>query len=262
MVLRTSESECNSATATMQVWTIIYDKTGFPDSVRRPRLRRDRSWTPYSSTTPRCPSSISPPAQRSPASIVARMPAVSHLPPFTPSHADPSAKGSLIGSLLPRVLLRKRGVPRDAIALGVTDTGKPYSVSHLPASSLDPSPPSKTTPGLDPPLGFNVTHDEGVVAMAFGTGDLGPPAYNIGVDIMQLKVPPRITFAEFVDSVSSQARPLPPSASLTHVCTPAHPSRTGSPARRHSRTRSNPPLLLGMDAQGGVHKSPRHRARF
>jgi 4'-phosphopantetheinyl transferase len=40
--------------------------------------------------------------------------------------------------------------------------------------------------------------------MAFGSGDLGPPAYNLGVDVMQLKVPPRITFSEFVDSVSSQ----------------------------------------------------------
>jgi len=90
------------------------------------------------------------------------------------------------------VLLRKRGVPRDAITFAVTDTGKPYS----------------TTPDLDPPLGFNVTHDEGVVAMAFATGDLGPPAYNIGVDVMQLKVPPRITLSQLVDSVSSQLTPL------------------------------------------------------
>jgi len=90
------------------------------------------------------------------------------------------------------VLLRKRGIPRDAIAFAATDTGKPYS----------------TTPGIDPPLGFNVTHDEGVIAMAFGTGDLGPPAYNIGVDVMQLKVPPRTTFRELVDSVSSQLTPL------------------------------------------------------
>lgn len=64
----------------------------------------------------------------------------------------------------------------------------------------------QTTPDIDPPLGFNVTHDEGVIAMAFATGDLGPPAYNIGVDVMQLKVPPRTTFPEFVDSVSSQVR--------------------------------------------------------
>lgn len=42
--------------------------------------------------------------------------------------------------------------------------------------------------------------------MAFATGDLGPPAYNIGVDVMQLKVPPRTTFPELVDSVSSQVR--------------------------------------------------------
>lgn len=63
----------------------------------------------------------------------------------------------------------------------------------------------KTAPGIDPPLGFNVTHDEGVIAMAFGTGDLGPPAFNVGIDVMQLKIPPRTTFVDFVDSVSSQA---------------------------------------------------------
>ncbi|KAF8138216.1 4'-phosphopantetheinyl transferase superfamily [Boletus edulis] len=143
----------------MQVWTIIYDKSDFPDSL-------------YHSALPL----LDPPTRAK----VNRF------------HRREDACRTLIGSLLPRVLLRKRGVPRDAIAFAVTDSGKPYS----------------TTPGLDPPLGFNVTHDEGVVAMAFGTGDLGPPAYIIGVDVMQLKIPPRTTFCEFVDSVSSQLTPL------------------------------------------------------
>jgi len=79
-------------------------------------------------------------------------------------------------------------------------------------SSLFTTPPvphpTQTTPGIEPPLGFNVTHDEGVVAMAFGTGDLGPPAYNVGVDVMQLKVPPRIPFRDFVDTVSRAFTPL------------------------------------------------------
>ncbi|KAG8218409.1 4'-phosphopantetheinyl transferase superfamily [Butyriboletus roseoflavus] len=155
----------------MQVWTIIYDKTNFPDSL-------------YHSALP-----------------LVDQPARSKITRF---HRREDACRSLIGSLLPRVLLRKRGIPRDAIVFAVTDTGKPYAI----------------TPGLDPPLGFNVTHDEGVVAMAFGTGDLGPPAYNIGVDIMQLKVPPRITFPEFVDTVSSQLTPLERATMLADVPEP------------------------------------------
>ncbi|KAG9317236.1 4'-phosphopantetheinyl transferase superfamily [Chiua virens] len=156
----------------MQVWTIIYDKSDFPDTL-------------YQSALPLVDHSARAKITR----FHRREDACrQRFSPLFDDLALTPCLGSLIGSLLPRVLLRKRGVPRDAIVFANTDTGKPYS----------------TTPGLDPPLGFNVTHDEGVVAMAFGTGDLGPPAYNIGVDVMQLKVPPRTTFREFVDSVSSQ----------------------------------------------------------
>lgn len=53
--------------------------------------------------------------------------------------------------------------------------------------------------------------------MAFATGDLGPPAYNIGVDVMQLKVPPRSTFPQLVDAVSSQVRRSCLLVSLAHM---------------------------------------------
>ncbi|KAI9574923.1 4'-phosphopantetheinyl transferase superfamily [Boletus coccyginus] len=155
----------------MQVWTIVYDKPEFPDTL-------------YHAALPL----VDPPAR----SKISRF-----------RHREDACR-SLIGSLLPRVLLRKRGIPRDVIAFAATDAGKPYVIS----------------PGLDPPLGFNVTHDEGVIAMAFATGDLGPPAYNIGVDVMQLKVPPRTTFREFVDSVSSQLTPLELATLLADVPEP------------------------------------------
>ncbi|KIJ70311.1 hypothetical protein HYDPIDRAFT_172161 [Hydnomerulius pinastri MD-312] len=143
----------------MQVWAIIYDKADFQDSIYQNAL---------------------PLVDQAAQSKIKRF------------HRHEDACRSLIGSLLPRVLLRKRGVARDAIAFAATETGKPYC----------------TTPGIDPPLGFNVSHDECVVAMAFGTGDLGPPAYNIGVDVMQLKVPPRVSFSEFVDSLTALERSL------------------------------------------------------
>ncbi|KAG2370028.1 hypothetical protein BDR07DRAFT_1347153 [Suillus spraguei] len=139
----------------MQVWNVIYDPLEFPDSL-------------YHSALPL----VDQTAQSK----------------ITKFYRREDACRSLIGNLLPRVLLKKRGVVKDAMTFATTDTGKPYC----------------TTPGIEPPLAFNVTHDEGVIAMAFGTGDLGPPAFSIGVDVMKLKIPPRTTFTEFVDIVDSQ----------------------------------------------------------
>ncbi|KAH7930301.1 4'-phosphopantetheinyl transferase [Leucogyrophana mollusca] len=143
----------------MQVWAIIYDKTDFPDNL-------------YQNALPLVDAASQAKIKK--------------------FYRREDACRSLIGSLLPRVLLKKRGVAKDAMRFAVTESGKPYV----------------TTPGIEPPLGFNVTHDEGVVAMAFGTGDLGPPAFNIGVDVMKLKIPPRTSFASFVDSVGSQLTAL------------------------------------------------------
>ncbi|KAL4075807.1 hypothetical protein J3A83DRAFT_4356987 [Scleroderma citrinum] len=151
----------------MQVWAIIYDKANFPDSLYHSAL-----------------SLVDQTAQ-------SKIKSIATAPP----------QGSLIGNLLPRVLLKKRGLPKEALTFATTENGKPYCTAR----------------GIDPPLGFNVTHDEGVVAMAFGTGDLGPPAFNVGVDVMQLKIPPRTTFLDFVDSVSSQLTPLEHSLVLADI---------------------------------------------
>jgi hypothetical protein len=65
--------------------------------------------------------------------------------------------------------------------------------------------------------------------MAFGTGDLGPPAFSVGVDVMKLKIPPRTTFTEFVDIVDSQVkRPCFVSSGCAHslaLSPKAHDSR-------------------------------------
>lgn len=98
----------------------------------------------------------------------------------------------LIGRLLPRLLLRERGVPPSLMAFGATEAGKPYITSS----------------GLDPPIGFNVSHDSGMVVMAFAEGRYDPPAYRIGVDVMQVKLPPRDTFRGFVHTVGDQLTSL------------------------------------------------------
>ena len=63
------------------------------------------------------------------------------------------------------------------------------------------------TSAVEPPIGYNITHDNGVVAMAFSTGkDLypDPPAYRIGLDVMLLQLPKRDTFPGFVEIFSEQ----------------------------------------------------------
>ncbi|TFY72500.1 hypothetical protein EVG20_g505 [Dentipellis fragilis] len=59
----------------------------------------------------------------------------------------------------------------------------------------------QTTPGIDPPIGFNVSHDNDLVAMAFAPGVHDPPAYRIGVDVMKVQLPLREPFRSFVDTV-------------------------------------------------------------
>jgi phosphopantetheinyl transferase len=64
--------------------------------------------------------------------------------------------------------------------------------------------PSKKAEGLDPPIAYNVSHDNALVVMAFAPGIHGAPAYNIGVDIMKVRIPGRDTFASFVHTVRDQ----------------------------------------------------------
>lgn len=75
-------------------------------------------------------------------------------------------------------------------------------------------------------IGYNVTHDAGLIAMAFAAGKtsekhgwIDPPAHRIGVDVMRLSIPDRFTFQAFVETVGAAVRTLqfrlsPPSIHL------------------------------------------------
>lgn len=39
-----------------------------------------------------------------------------------------------------------------------------------------------------------------------------PPAYCVGIDVMLLQLPKRLTFTDFVETVSDQVRTLPKSS--------------------------------------------------
>ncbi|CAL1702316.1 unnamed protein product [Somion occarium] len=100
----------------------------------------------------------------------------------------------LIARLLPRVLLEELNIPYPSATFQITDAGKPYVTleSHQP-------------------LGFNLTHDNGLIAMVYSTGEdlfLDAPAYRLGVDVMRLRLPHRQSLPEFIEIFSEQLTPL------------------------------------------------------
>ncbi|KAF9646976.1 hypothetical protein BDM02DRAFT_3098972 [Thelephora ganbajun] len=110
---------------------------------------------------------------------------------------------SLVGNLLPRVMLHERGVPVSSVKFAKTEANKPYIC----------------TPITDLPehehlhIGYNVTHDAGLIAMAFEVGTtpdqpwIDSPAHRIGVDVMHLSIPDRFTLQAFVETVGDALTP-------------------------------------------------------
>lgn len=64
-------------------------------------------------------------------------------------------------------------------------------------------------------IGYNITHDAGLIAMAFEVGTspsqpwVDPPAHRIGVDVMHLSIPARFTLQSFVETVGDAVRTEP-----------------------------------------------------
>lgn len=75
-------------------------------------------------------------------------------------------------------------------------------------ASTDAGKPYITTPGIHPLIAFNVSHDNALIAMAFGPGDHEPPVFRVGVDIMEVKLPQREPFPQFVRIFSEQLTTL------------------------------------------------------
>ncbi|KAG2013911.1 hypothetical protein CC2G_010775 [Coprinopsis cinerea AmutBmut pab1-1] len=98
---------------------------------------------------------------------------------------------TLIGELLVRMYCQEHGLFHP-IRLTKTAEGKPYIANQDPNSKI----------------GFNVTHDNALVAVAFAPGIHGPPAFNIGIDVMKTKIPSREPFASFVEAFEEQLTSL------------------------------------------------------
>ncbi|KIK65489.1 hypothetical protein GYMLUDRAFT_38964 [Collybiopsis luxurians FD-317 M1] len=98
----------------------------------------------------------------------------------------------LIARLLPRVLLKERGISPSEMTFAATEAGKPYI----------------TTPDIQPPIAYNLSHDNGFVVMAFAPGRTHPPAYGLGVDVMQVRLPRRDSYRSFIDTFEEQLTSL------------------------------------------------------
>jgi 4'-phosphopantetheinyl transferase len=90
-------------------------------------------------------------------------------------------------------MLKHRNVSGEHLQFATTPQGKPYIVC----------------PSIDPPIEYNITHDNNLVAMAFTSSN------NIGIDVMKLRIPGQESLASFVDTLGDQVRsPLLPCAHL------------------------------------------------
>lgn len=88
------------------------------------------------------------------------------------------------------VLSEKPGWP--PIAFTRTPEGKPYLLNQSPTE----------------PIGFNITHDNALVGLAFSPGIHNPPAFSIGIDVMKVRTPTNETFATFLASFEEQLTDL------------------------------------------------------
>lgn len=66
----------------------------------------------------------------------------------------------------------------------------------------------QVSPNLNPPLGFNITHDNALVALAFSSESQNPPEFSVGIDVMKLRVPGKESFPSFVRTVGDQVSQL------------------------------------------------------
>jgi len=100
--------------------------------------------------------------------------------------------GTLIGRFLPRMLLHDRGIRLADMKFAATEAGKPFIATN----------------GLDPPIAYNISHDNGLIAMVSSANEHNPPACTIGVDVMKVRIHGRESFTSFVETVGDQLTAL------------------------------------------------------
>ncbi|CAA7260173.1 unnamed protein product [Cyclocybe aegerita] len=56
-------------------------------------------------------------------------------------------------------------------------------------------------------MAYNITHDNNLIAMAFGPGLQNPPAFSIGIDVMKVRIPGRESLESFITTMGEQVGP-------------------------------------------------------
>jgi 4'-phosphopantetheinyl transferase len=126
-------------------------------------------------------------------------------------------KGCLIGRLLPRMLLKERGVSPAEMSFSATPAGKPYvasppsGITHFARERrrilMTILKKNTTTPKSDRPFEFNVSHDNALIVMAFASGQDDPAHHSpcqVGVDVMRVALPGRESLESFIQIVGNQ----------------------------------------------------------
>ncbi|EUC63049.1 4'-phosphopantetheinyl transferase [Rhizoctonia solani AG-3 Rhs1AP] len=98
---------------------------------------------------------------------------------------------SLVGRLIPYVLMDQRRAPRTSWSLKESKYGKPY---------IDHGNDQKT-------IGYNITHAHNIVGMACAIGPKHK-VWNIGIDSMRISPPEDMSVDDFVESLIHKLTPL------------------------------------------------------
>ena len=113
--------------------------------------------------------------------------------------------------LLPRALLRKQGFPLESVTFSRTEAGKPFIVSKDFFSyslSAKLRKVAKAAPRLSPAVGYNISHDNQMVAMVSHIGR-EQDVDKLGIDVMKRALPKGETVSTFLrainEAVSSQS---------------------------------------------------------
>jgi len=93
---------------------------------------------------------------------------------------------SLIGMLLPQILLREHKIPRESVVFSRTKAGKPF---------IEEKSPNHTTS-----IRYNISHDARMIAMASQVGSK-ENANMIGIDVMKRVLPREETLRSFLRSI-------------------------------------------------------------
>jgi len=136
-------------------------------------------------------------------------------------------------------------------------------VKQIATPSLNEFTRKQAFQTTDPPIAYNIAHDNGLVVMAFGPGLKKPPAFSIGVDVMKVKVPgSEKTIDSLIEMVGDQVHLTSRSNRLTNLTIQANRERTHVTTGIKNRRRAVRALLLVLDHEGGIYESGRFRFRL